>query len=236
MSNLDLFNDHTDARRRHETAIVTMLLNRFQVPRLYKQKMLNENNQRFGERFLSLDMFFKFFPTFPTRLVLQYPFDLRKVMTEEVLFKKFGKSKLVKVYDARFRSYVEPGEEDMVAPRDRLLLGLPAFLPRPDNFGVVFHSKFEMGGGLVLHNHLIDVDVPGSRLLWISERGQQLVLEPLDVVLDALDNAVPGGNGWTPEPGPAPELERKRKTETEEKVETGAEAETETADAYAGCA
>jgi hypothetical protein len=58
------------------------------------------------------------------------------------------------------------------------------------------HSKFELGGGLVLHNHKIDVDVPGSRLLWIGEAGQQLVLETLDVFLDSIDNAVPGGPSW----------------------------------------
>ena len=104
MPKFDFLNDHTDERRRHETTIVTMLLNRFEVPRLYKLKMLDENNARYGERFLSLDMFFKSFPTFPTRLVLVYPFDLRKVMTEEVLFKKFGRSELVKVYDDQYRS------------------------------------------------------------------------------------------------------------------------------------
>jgi hypothetical protein len=145
MPKLDFLNDYTDARRRHETTIVTMLLNRFQIPRRYKLKMLDENNARWGEKFLSLDMFFKFFPTFPTRLALEYPFDLRKVMTEDVLFKKFGRSQLVDVYDEQYRGYVEPGEEDLVVPRERVLLGLPAFLPRPDNFGVVFHSRFEKG-------------------------------------------------------------------------------------------
>lgn len=113
---------------------------------------------------------------------------------------------------------------------------LRAFLPRPDNFGVVFHSRFEQGGGLVLHNHLIDVDVPGSRLLWINERGQQLVVEPLHVVLDSLDNAVPGGRGWTPEPGPAPEVESRRGRKAKTQVETKAEAETETAGQNAVCA
>ncbi len=159
-------------------------------------------------------------------------------MTEEVLFKKFGRSELVKVYDDQYRGYVEPGEEDVVVPRERVLLGLPACLPRPNNFGVVFRSTFEKGGGLVLHNHLIDVDVPGSRLLWISERRQQLVLEPLHVVLDSLDNLVPGGIGWSRETEPAPEVDvnRGRKTEAETETWAESEAETETADEYAVCA
>ena len=100
----------------------------------------------------------------------------------------------------------------------------------------MFHSRFEKGGGLVVHNHLIDVDVPGSRLLWINDRGQQLVVEPLHVVLDSLDNAIRGGEGWTPEPGPAPEVERKRARKAKAQVKTKAKAETETADANAVCA
>jgi hypothetical protein len=200
MSALDFLNDHTDERRRHETSVVTMLLNRFQIPRQCNLKMLDENNLRWGERFLSLDLFFEFFPMFPTRLVLEYPFDLRKVFTAGVLFKNFGGSKLVEVYDRRFWTYVEPGTENMVAPADRILLGLPPPMPLT-NFGVVFHGQFELGGGLVLHNHPIDVDVPGSRLLWISEAGHQLVLEPLQVLMDSIDNAA-GAEGWIPEAKP----------------------------------
>lgn len=54
------------------------------------------------------------------------------------------------------------------------------------------------GGGLVLHNQPIDVRVVGSRLLWIGKHGG-LVLEPLNVLLDTIDNQVPGGNGWQQE-------------------------------------
>lgn len=238
MTNLAFLNDNTEARRRHESIIVNQLLQRFQLPKLHKVKMLAENERRWGERFLSLDVFFESFPTFPMRLVSVYPFDLWKVMNEDVLFKKFGRSKLVEIYDDQYRSYVEPGEESMVAPRDRLLLGLPTVVPPPDTFGVVFQSRFDLRGGLVLHNHLIDVEVPGSRLLWISERGQQLVLEPLDVLLDSIDNAAAGGEGWSPDCGLAPQVEVNRGSKAEAEVETGAEAkaETETADEYAVCA
>ncbi len=37
------------------------------------------------------------------------------------------------------------------------------------------------------------------RMLWISPQGEQLVLEPLDTVLDTIDKNCPGGNGWQPE-------------------------------------
>jgi hypothetical protein len=236
MSNFNLSGNLVQEQRRHESMIVNLLLQRFQLPKRHKVRMLAENEQCWGERFLSLDVFFEFFPTFPMRLVSVYPFDLWKVMNEDVLFKKFGRSKLVEIYDDQYRSYVEPGEENRLPPRDRLLLGLPTFVPPPDTFGVVFQSRFDLRGGLVLHNHLIDVDVPGSRLLWISERGQQLVLEPLDVLLDSIDNAAPGGEGWTPDCGLTAEVEIKRGRKTEAEVETEAVAETETADEYAVCA
>lgn len=234
---LDLIRRRNELYREHEATVVKMLLDRFDVPSKYKRQMLDRCYQRLGERFLTLDLFFELFPTFPTRLVLLYPFDMRKVMTEEVLFKKFGSSGLLEEYDAQYRGYVEPGEENRLPPRDRLLLGLPTFPPKPHNFGVVLHSGFEKRGGLVLHNHRVDADVRGTHLLWISETGQQLALESLDVVLDSLDNAA-GSNGWVPEPGPAPEVAMDRGWKIEAEVETGAEAEieAETADEYAVCA
>jgi hypothetical protein len=67
--------------------------------------------------------------------------------------------------------------------------------------GIVFDFDCAVpksGGGLVLHNHPIDVRVLGSRLLWISKYGQ-LVLEPLKVLLDTIDSEVPGHKGWQPE-------------------------------------
>jgi hypothetical protein len=112
----------------------------------------------------------------------------------------------------------------------------------PDNFGVVFQSRFDFRGGLVLHNHPIDVDVPGSRLLWISERGQQLVLEPLDVLLDSIDRAAPAGKGWTPECGLVMEGETLQKADVHEEAGGNAElatepaSESDTAVAYETCA
>ncbi len=74
---------------------------------------------------------------------------------------------------------------------------LPADPGKP--FGLVIDwAHTNSGGGLVLHNHRIDTRVLGSRLLWISKYGQ-LVLEPLNVLLDSIDNAAPGGKGWQPE-------------------------------------
>ncbi len=63
---------------------------------------------------------------------------------------------------------------------------------------VIDWPYLKMGGGLVLHNQPIDTDIPGMRMLWISPQGEQLVLEPLDTVLDTIDKNCPGGNGWQP--------------------------------------
>ena len=71
-------------------------------------------------------------------------------------------------------------------------------------FGVLYHRRvFERGGGCVLHNHPINVDFDGFRMFWVNKRGQQVVMETLDVLLDSLDDAAPGGDGWVPEPNPS---------------------------------
>jgi hypothetical protein len=46
-----------------------------------------------------------------------------------------------------------------------------------------------------------------SARIWLggraaSSRGEQLVLERLNVFLNTLDKAAPGGEGWIPEPSP----------------------------------
>ena len=64
--------------------------------------MYLENKRHFGEWFLSLNMFFEFFPTFPARLVLAYPANIPKVLSVAGLFKNFGGSWLKDDYDWRW--------------------------------------------------------------------------------------------------------------------------------------
>ncbi len=191
----------------------------------------------FGESFLSLNMFFEFFPTFPARLVLAYPADIPKVLSVAGLFKHFGGSWVKKDYDWRFREYVEPSTQNVDGQGSLALFGRSSQEP-PTTFGVIYHRVFERGGGYVLHNHPINPDHDGFRMFWINKAGQQLVMETLDGFLDSIDAAAPGGNGWSPEPAPAPEVEmnRGRKTEAEVETATEAEAETETACEYEVCA
>ena len=95
------------------------------------------------------------------------------------LFANFGNTEMVKCYEQTWQEF------------------LPEYLDKP--FGLVINWPFsKSGGGLVLHNHPIDTRVLGSRLLWVGKHGQ-LVLEPLNVLLDTIDNEVPGGKGWQPE-------------------------------------
>lgn len=102
-------------QQQHEGYIVTRLIERFDISHKYKKRMYRENKNRFGESFLSLNMFFEYFPTFPARLVLAYPVSTPKVLSVDGLFRNFGGSWLMEDYVYRFRNYVEPGRCDQAS-------------------------------------------------------------------------------------------------------------------------
>jgi hypothetical protein len=155
---------------RSEERLVKLLLQRFSIPANYKFKMLDLSYRRTDTKALTLDVFFECFPTFPARLVLPSTEGYEDSASEDD--SAFSTDVL---FDSTSRPVLKP-------------------------FGLVFRSKCDRGGGLVLHNQLIDVDIPGSRLFWVNAAGQQLVIETWEVFLDTLDKAAPGGNGWLPEP------------------------------------
>jgi hypothetical protein len=189
-------------QQQHEGYIVTRLIERFDISHKYKKRMYRENKNRFGESFLSLNMFFEFFPTFPARLVLAYPVNTPKVLSVDGLFRNFGGSWLMEDYVYRFRNYVEPGRHGLFDQGSAARFG-GSCRKRPTTFGVIYHRTFERGGGYVLHNHPINVDLDGFRMYWVSEAGQQVVMETLDVLLDSIDAAALGGEGWVAEPSSA---------------------------------
>lgn len=165
---------------KYEEKIVKVLLKRFRIPEVYKYKMLADSKRRWGTAGLGLDPFLDFFPTFPVQLEPTYFPYIANKFTVADLFGRFDKTLLLLRYETCLREYRR---------RDR-----------HRSFGMVFNwPHLKGGGGLVLHNHPIDVAVPGSRLLWVSERGEQVVLETLNVLLDTIDNGAPGGEGWKPE-------------------------------------
>jgi hypothetical protein len=200
---------------KYEEKIVKVLLKRFCIPDMYKYEMLTESERRWGTKGLDLDLFLDFFPTFPVQLVpTSFPNITRKFTVAD-LFGRFDKTLLLRRYETCLREYRR---------RDR-----------HRSLGMVFNwPHLKGGGGLVLHNHPIDVAVPGTRLFWVSERGEQVVLETLNVLLDTIDNEAPGGEGWKPEL--VGQEEADQRAELAPDVEGEAETETETADEYAACA
>lgn len=237
---LDLLLNNKE-RQQHEGYIVLRLMDRFDISHTYNQSMYRKNERRFGESFLSLNMFFEFFPTFPARLVLAYPADIPKVLSVAGLFKHFGGSWVKKDYDWRFREYVEPSTQNVDDQGSLALFGAPSPEP-PTTFGVIYHRVFERGGGYVLHNHPINTDHDGFRMFWINKAGQQLAMETLDGFLDSIDAAAPGGNGWSPECRLAAEVEMKRvadvraEGEAETELVTEVESESDMANEYVVCA
>lgn len=166
--------------RNYEEKIVNKLLRRYEIAEEYKLQMLQEWEKRCGVRALTLVVFSQFFPTFPIRLATTYFPSVNQECTVVDMFKGFGATKLVLRYETIFESVDDDAAETPC--------------------GMVFNWPYlRGGGGMVLHNQPINVDVPGSRFFYVSKRGRQLVMETLDVVLDTIDANAPGGEGWQPE-------------------------------------
>lgn len=208
--------------RKYEEKIVKVLLKRFGIPEEYKYKMLEESHRRWDTRTLTLPLFEQFFPTFPVQLTTTYFPYVMNMFTVADLFSGFDRTLLLRRY------------EDC---QD----GYPGLNPAKP-FGMVFnwpHLK-RGGGGLVLHNHRVDVAVSGTRLLWVSDRGQQVVVETLNVLLDTIESDGANGDNWVPE------LEGQQETDLEmglptevdpdAQLEAESESESDTADEYATCA
>jgi len=160
--------------------VVKLLLKRYRISKEHRLAMLEESERRFGTRHLSLDLFLKFFPTFPMVLQCVYIWQIAKRISIADLFGNFGRTPLVQFYEEFYKTAVEDTDSR--------------------SFGLVFNWP-HVRGGLVLHNHVIDTRVDGTRLLWTSQN-RQLVVETLGVVLDTLDSEVAGGKGWQPEIAP----------------------------------
>ncbi len=133
-----------------------------------------------SSRRLTLEIFNGMFPTFPMRLAVWRSKNIVRTCSLTSLFRHFHKLDPYIIFDELY--------DDQPELWEKYSMGL-----------VIDWPYLKMGGGLVLHNHPIDTDISGMRMLWISPQGEQLVLEPLDTVLDTIDKNCPGGNGWQPE-------------------------------------
>jgi hypothetical protein len=165
---------------KYDKRIAEKLLRRYDIPDEHRDLMLRDSEHRCGIKSLSLFTFHEFYPTFPICLRTTYFPYVSRDCTVADLFKRFDQTMLVLRYETVFEDITEEDAE------------LPC--------GMVFDWPYlQGGGGMVLHNQPINVDVPGTRLFYVSKQGRQLVMETLDVVLDTIDANAPGGGGWLPE-------------------------------------
>ena len=175
-----LFTDVVAERdAKYNQKIAKILMDHFRVSKHDRLRLLRVSENLYDEPVITVDLFLRCYPTFPMILWTEHFPGIYRNCSVADLFANFDNTAMVKCYEEIWREC------------------LPADPGKP--FGLVIdwpHTK--SGGGLVLHNHPIDVRVFGSRLLWICKYGQ-LVLEPLNVLLDSIDNAAPGGKGWQPE-------------------------------------
>jgi len=174
-----LYNREKALEERYEDQVIKVLLARFCKGRALRQQLLDYAEIRTRRRRLSLRLFRQLFPGFPMTL-RAVPFAPE--CTKDALLKLFeglDNLGLVECYEqARFETMPEDCD---------------------DPFGVVFDWPVaNSGGGLVVHNQQIDLRVAGSQLLLTNRFGGSLVVEPLNVLLDTIENEIPGCRNWQP--------------------------------------
>lgn len=171
------------ALRKHEEIVVKILLKRYRIPDEAKWEMIDRYESRTRRKQLVLDEFLESFPTFPVHLDAAVIRKLPNKCMVHQMFNNFAGLDLVKAHDRLVENF---GNE--VSPR---------------RAGVVFKWPYVKdrngdGGNLVIHDYTIKVDVPGTRIFWVPKEGRQLVVEPLDVLLESIDRDWPCGLGWQP--------------------------------------
>ena len=181
-----------------ETTVVRRLMKRYEIPFEYEAKLRDDYVSRMTERKvemfskthmlpteedpprrLTLNSFYRLFPTFPIRLATWKCKDIVGKCSLASLFRHLEKLDPFVVYDNLFET------EPLVW--ERYPVGL-----------VIDWPTMAEHGGLVLHNQPIDTDIPGMRMLWVSPKGSQLVIETLDTMLETMDKRWPGEDGWPP--------------------------------------
>ncbi len=183
-----------------ETSVVRRLMKRYEIPFMYeamlrddfvaratelketmfsKTAMLTPNLEEPSPRRLTLESFYRLFPTFPIRLVAWKGKNTVEKCSLASLFRRPEQLDPFVIYDNLFET--SPLTWEMYR------VGLAIDWP-----------TMEECGGLVLHNQSIDTDIPGMRILWVSPKGSQLVIETLDTMLETMDKRWPGEDGWPP--------------------------------------
>lgn len=171
------------ALRRHEESVVKILLERYRIPEEAKWEMIDRHKIQTRRKDLVLEEFLNSFPTFPVHLDVAIIRRLGETCPVHRMFNNFVGLEVVKVFDRLV---------------EETLNGMG-----PRRAGVVFNWPYVKDrngdeGNLVIHDYTINVDVPGTRIFWVPENGRQLVVEPLDVLLESIDRDWPVGRGWQP--------------------------------------
>jgi hypothetical protein len=153
---------------KYEGRIVKELLQRYELTDL-TWMLLKEGKRSRRKPALLLEHFHARFPDFPIHL---RAYIINKVSDVYPLYKLFKRLTTLPLYE-EYRDLV-----DSVRSRTE-----------SRSVGVVFPWPY-IKHGLVLHNHPISTKVQGARMFWVLPEGQ-LVLEPLDVLLNTVDKVKP---------------------------------------------
>ena len=171
------------SRRKHEESVVKILLKRYRITDEEKFEMIDRYKCKTGRTHLVLSEFLDSYPTFPVHLGTTMIRNLPEKCQVQQMFNNFAGLDLFTAYD----NLVECFGDNFRERRAGVVFKWPYVKDRNGD-----------GGNLVIHNYTINVDVPGTRIFWVPQKGRQLVVEQLDVLLESIDRGWRGGLGWQP--------------------------------------
>ena len=155
-----------------EHDVVKVVLNRFGL-NAHIPELRTRSKAESSRPWLSLEAFFATFPDFPMILAARYIRWSKQGFTITTAFRDFFK--MSPLIDA----YVDLANRHPERPEGQ--------------FGLVFYQKIlgSCANGLVIHNRPINSKLPGTYMLGVSSNGDQLVIEPLKVLLEDIASEWP---------------------------------------------
>ena len=153
--------------RRFEERTVKYILKRFGLEH-HKFELLRAYQKCTGETALTLKGFREYFDTFPVVFSSGALPSVIRTCSLPSVFKQFRQTPMFTAFVNAYRKDPE--------------------LPYATPFGFVFKIPYLPRGelGLVVHNRVIDITVPSTRVLWNDDEGRQLVVEPMSTLLDSI--------------------------------------------------
>lgn len=163
----------------YDDQLFELFCRRYKVSQRTRVLARSHHRRSTGLSKMTLDNWHQLYPAYPVYFQSVVIPNIDKQNTVRHLFTDFGRREFVSVYDELVSTKTDSASA--------LATGLIVRWPH-------LGAKGSPTTGLVLHNMVVNTEVPGVRLVWTSSEGGVLTLEPLPVFLNSLDSRVDKGS------------------------------------------